>query len=308
MSYPVAAGSPQYSGSMIPNAIWSGKLLVKFYAATVLAQIANTEYEGEISSQGDKVIIRTTPTITIRDYSKGQKLQTEQPEPSTVELLIDKGKYWNFVADDVDKYQSDYDFIEDWTRDASEQLKIAIDTDVLGTVYADVHASNQGATAGVKSASYNMGASGSPYALDKTNVLDFLVDMGSVMDEQNVPESDRFAVIPIWMANLINKSDLKNAEFSGDGTSIIRTGRIGEVANMTLYKSNLLATTADGSGHTAYNMIAGQKSGLTFASQLLENESLRTGDTFGTLFRGLQVYGYKTVKPEALVWGYVYKA
>ena len=40
---PVAGGHPQLSGITIPNAIWSGKLLVKFYEATVLGEIANTE-------------------------------------------------------------------------------------------------------------------------------------------------------------------------------------------------------------------------------------------------------------------------
>lgn len=47
MAVTAAAGTPQYSGTFIPE-IWSGKLLVKFYAATVLAAISNTDYEGEI--------------------------------------------------------------------------------------------------------------------------------------------------------------------------------------------------------------------------------------------------------------------
>lgn len=304
---PVAAGHTQLSGVTIPNALWSGKLLVKFYEATVLAAISNTEYEGEISSFGDKVIIRSTPTITIRDYSKGQNLQTQRPEPSTTELLIDKAKYWQFIVEDVDKFQSDYDYVNDWARDASEQLKIAIDTDVLGTVYADVHASNTGATAGAVSGIYDMGTSGSPVAVDKTNVVDYIADMGSVLDEQNVPESDRFLVIPVWMANLIKKSDLKDASLSGDGTSMLRNGRLGMLDRFTLYQSNLLARTTDGA-NTVTNMIFGHKSALTFASQLTESESLRAESTFGQLFRGLQVYGYKVVKGEALGKFYAYKA
>jgi len=53
------APTPAYSGAastsiFIPE-IWSGKLIEKFYAATVLAAIANTDYEGEIRNQGDKV-------------------------------------------------------------------------------------------------------------------------------------------------------------------------------------------------------------------------------------------------------------
>lgn len=301
-----AAGYPQYSGSVVPNAIWSGKLLVKFYEATVLADISNTEYEGEIATMGDKVIIRTTPSITIRDYTKGQQLQIENLDPGTSELDIDKGKYWAFLCEDVDKLQSDYDYINDWTRDASEQLKIKIDTDALGSVYADVHAKNQGASAGAISGGYNLGASGAPVQLDKTNVIDYLADLGSVLDEQNNPESERWAVIPAWMSNLIKKSDLKDASVSGDGTSIMRNGRLGMIDRFTLYQSNLLSTTVDGST-TVTNIIAGHKSGLTFASQLLENEVIRSEKFFGNLVRGLQVYGLKTIKPEAVVWGYAYK-
>lgn len=300
MAVNAAAGHPQYSGSVVPNAIWSGKLLVKFYEATVLASIANTEYEGEIADQGDKVIIRTTPSITIRDYSKGGNLQTERPEPETVELTIDKGKYWQFVADDVDKFQSDYNYIDDWTRDASEQLKITVDTDVLGSIYADASASNSGATAGVTSSSYNMGTEASPVTLDKTNILDYIVDMGNVLDEQNVPETGRWLTLPVWACGLLKQSDLKDAALMGDPTSVLRNGQIGMIDRFTVYRSNLLKVVNNGTDYVTHIM-AGHKTGLTFASQMLNSETLRAESTFGTLVRGLQVYGYKVIKPESLV-------
>lgn len=307
MPYPVASGIPQLSGSAVPNVLWSTKLLIKFYAATVFGEIANTEYEGEIANHGDSVTIRTTPTVTVKDYVKGQDLDIERPEGTTIDLLIDKGKYWNFSADNVDVYQSDYDFVEDWTRDASEQLKIKIDTSILAAIYADAHASNAGNSAGKISTNLKMGASGSPLALDKSNILEHIVDINTVLDEQDVPESDRYCVLPAWACGLIKKSDLKDASLSGDDTSVIRNGKIGMIDNMMIYKSNLLARTVDGA-NTVTNIIAGQKSALTFASQLLENGVIDSERTFGKLFRGLQVYGYKVIKPEALVHSYAYQA
>src|SRR3954468_24560624 len=89
-----AQPSPAYSGTFIPE-IWSGKLIEKFYATTVLAAISNTDYQGEITNQGDKVHIRTRPTITIRDYQAGQSLLVERPASNIVDLTIDKGKYFN---------------------------------------------------------------------------------------------------------------------------------------------------------------------------------------------------------------------
>jgi len=127
--------------------------------------------------------------------------------------------------------------------------------------------------------------------------------MGSVLDEQNVPTSDRWVVLPIWAINLLLLSDLKDASLTGDPVSTIRNGKVGKIADFTVYKSNLLNVISG----SKTNIIAGHKSALTFASQLLNSETLRAESTFGTLVRGLQVYGYKVVKPEALVHGVITK-
>lgn len=290
--------------------IWSTKLVTKFYESTVLAAIANTDYEGEITKDGDKVIIRTTPDISVNDYNKGMDLVYETPESPSVELLIDHGKYFAASLDDVDKVQSDLPLMDKWSTDAAEQMKIAIDRDVLGSIFADVDAANTGAAAGKVSGSYNLGATGAPVSLDKTNVIDYLVDLSSVLTEQDVPTTDRWVVIPDWMSNLIKKSDLKDASMTGDGKSILRNGRIGMIDNFTIYVSNLLAYTNEGSAPVkkAAHVIAGHKSALTFASQMTEMESLRNPSRFGDLMRGLQVYGYELIKPEAAAHLYAVKA
>jgi len=308
--YPVAPGvrNIQASTMRYVPAIYSGKLLVKYYARSVIAAISNTDYEGEIKEQGDTVYIRSIPSITIRDHKKGQALHHEQPSSTPVTLLIDKGKYWAFATNKVDDKQTDIKkYTDKWTDDASKQLKIQVDTDVLGDVYADAHASNQGATAGAISADLNLGVSGTPVAVTKTNVLEYIVYMGQVLDEQNVPDEGRWIVIPAWLASCIKLSDLKDASLAGDGTSILRNGRLGMIDTFTLYKSNLLSTTADGSGNTCTNVLFGINDALTFATQLVENDNLKNPFGFGTLFRGLQVFGYKVVKPEALGWFYCYK-
>lgn len=307
MPIQAATGTPSHSGTMIPE-VWSGKLLVKYYEATVLADISNTDYEGEIKSQGDTVHIRTTPTIVIKDHIKGQKLDHQTPEPELVDLMIDKGKSWSFLSDDLDKAQADYAYVDSWTTDSSEQMAIAIDTDVLAVAYADAHAKNKGLDAGKVSGGYNLGTTGTPLAIDKSNIVDTVTDLGSVMSEQNLPREGRWVVLPEVFCNKILKSDLKDASLSGDGTSIARNGRVGLIANITIYASNLLNTTAD-SGKTVFNSIFGHKSGLTFASQLIQNEGpMRHPDYFGDFYRGLQIYGFKVIKPEAIGHLYAYAA
>ena len=300
MAFPVAPGRPNYSGNFIPE-IWSGKLIENFYDATVLAAISNTDYEGEIKGQGDTVNIRTQPNITIRDYVKGQNLVVENPDKPKLQLLIDKGEYFACVEDDIDKVQSDINLMDTWSKDASEQMKIKIDQRVLTDMLPDISAQNKGATAGRISAAFNLGTSVSPLTVTKdgagatTPVTDLIVDMGTVLDESNCPESGRFLVIPARMAGLIKKSELKDASLSGDSQSIMRNGRLGMIDRFTVYVSHNLNVSSG-----KFSIIAGTKMGLTFASQMTEMESIRAESTFGDIIRGLQVYGYKVVKPEAL--------
>lgn len=295
--YPVAAGQTSFSGVYTPE-IWSGKTLIKFYMATVFGDIANTDYEGEIKSHGDTVHIRTIPDITIRDYTAGQKLTYESPNGTVVDLLINKGKYYAMAIKDVERMQSDLPYVEKWSDDAGQQMGIKIDASILADVYSDAHASNKGATAGLKSSAYNMGVTGTPALVDETNILDYIVDMGSVLDEQSVPATERYLVLPPLLCGMIKKSDLKDASLSGDGTSMLRNGRLGTIDRFMLYVSNQLATAVSGTEH---NVIAGHKSAITFASQMTENETLKNPDDFGDLMRGLQVYGYKVIKSESLI-------
>ncbi len=42
--------SPTYSGGFIPQ-LWSNKLNAKFYANTMLSEVSNTDWEGEIKTK-----------------------------------------------------------------------------------------------------------------------------------------------------------------------------------------------------------------------------------------------------------------
>ncbi len=290
--------SPAYSGIFIPQ-IWSGKLIEKFYAATVLAAIANTDYEGEIRNMGDTVKIRTKPTITIRSYQVDQPLVVERPSSNLVTLNISNAEYFNEILDDVMEIQSDLNLMSMWADDASEQMKIVIDTAVLATLDAGVVAANKGLTAGAISQAINLGTTGSPVALTPNNVLNYIVDLGTVLDEQNIPETGRWLTLPPWVAGMIKKSDLRNASISGDGISLLRNGRIGMIDRFMLYSSNLLPTATEGSA-TATRIFAGHPHGLTFASQISNVETLRSEQAFGTLLRGMQVYGSQVLDGIAL--------
>jgi hypothetical protein len=300
MAIATATGVPSYSGVLIPE-LWHGKWNVKFYDATLLAAIANTDYQGAISKQGDKVIIRNLPDIEIGDYVIGQSLPPSQrPVASTIELLIDKAKYFRFAIDDIDAVQTDMELMNSWMDDATQQSKIVIDTDILGGMVADVAAGNQGATAGVNSALFNLGTATASVGITTANAVDYLLALGTVLDEQNIPEQGRFVVLPPWFVNRLKRSELKQAYLTGDSVTPLRNGKVGMIDRFEVYSSNLQSTGTDNASKVYTNIIAGHKVATTFASQMTKMESIRAESSFAQQVRGLQVYGYKVVKPEAL--------
>jgi hypothetical protein len=296
MAYPVAPGYTQYSGNFIPE-IWSGKLQAKFYKTTVFSEISNNDWEGEIKGQGDKVKIRTIPTITISNYTKGMNLTNQVPDSAPVELNIDQGKYFSLVLDDVDAVQTDLKLMDIFTNDATEQMKIAIDGDILNGTKAAAVAANKGNTAGVISGNLVLGTDAAPRSVTSSTILDLFLDAGQALDEQNVPETGRWLVIPSWMAAMVKRSDLKQAYLTGDSVSPLRNGKLGMIDRFMVYVSNNLPKTNDGDSY----LMAGTKDAITFASQMTNVETIRSTATFGNIVRGLNVYGYGVIKPEALV-------
>ena len=323
--YPVTGSgvfdtTPSYSGAFIPT-LWSGKLLAKFYQNTMLSEVTNTDYEGELKNQGDTVRIRLAPSISISDYTVGQSLSYEVPTPSFQDMQVNKGKYFGVQVNDVLAYQSDMSLMNMFTEDAAKQLKIAIENEVFfnSFVTEGPAAANEGATAGAISAAYNLGTDTAP--IDQAtpeNVLKAILRMSTALDEQNVPEDGRYLIITPFDRHLLMQSSIAQAYFSGDNSSTVRTGKIGMLDRFSVYVSNLLpkgaaakalvAGLSAASGGASLTdakarrtMIAGTKAATSFAMTINKTEPLRNQTDFGDIVRGLAVYGRKVTKPEALV-------
>jgi hypothetical protein len=288
----------------------------------MMTEIANTSWEGEIKNQGDSIRIRTAPSITINDYAgAGTTLASEVPVPIFQDLQINKGKYFSVQVNDVLAHQADMDLMNMFTDDAAKQLKIAIENECFFQwfVTEGAAAANKGASAGAISASYGLGTDTVPVnQATSGEMLKMILRMSAALDEQNVPEEGRWLIMSPHDRHILMQSDIAQAYFTGDQSSIVRTGKIGMLDRFTVYVSNLLpkgttskatvaGLTATSAGATLSNakprrmMVAGTSDAVSFASQITKTEPLRNQTDFGDIVRGLSVYGRKVVKPEALV-------
>lgn len=305
MAYPNAIGQPNNSGGSIPH-LYAMKLLIAFYAATVFGAIATTEYEGELKDKGDKLTIRTLPDVDFHDHVDGQDLEYQNLSPGEISLLIDKGKYWALNLNAVNMHQIDYPAMEKWSNHASIGLKVAVDSDVLANTYLAAHAANRGNTAGAISGGLTLGTTGTPVALTRATILEWIIEQAGVaMDEQNAPDEGRWMLLPSWACGLLKTSDLRDASISGE-KSTLRNGRIGMIDRFEIYQTNNLSTVTDGPNQVT-NAMFGHKCAIAFASQMIKTETLPNPKAFGDLMRSLHVYGYKVIKPEALGHGYIRK-
>jgi hypothetical protein len=268
--------------NFIPE-VFSKLLQAKFYKKSILPAISNTDYEGEISGQGEKVTIRTVPAVTINNYAG--TITTQELTTAKVEMLIDKAKYYSFKVDDVLAAQADINMLEGASSDASEGMRIAVETDVLA-------ASVTGAT-----------TIGSQTTITAANILAQILAMSTDLDELNIPEEGRFIVLNPAQVSLLKQSELRQAYLTGDGTSPLRNGKVGMVDRFNVYQSNMLYKPASGSDAGYTHVLAGHPKALSFASQFTNTETVRMESTFGDQVRGLKVFGSKVVTPDALVVG-----
>lgn len=286
----------------------------------MMSELFNMDYQGQFKSKGDTIRIRTQPDVTIRDYEVGSNLQYEVPVPGYIDMQIDKGKYFGVQVSDVHEYQSDMSLMDNFTEEASKQLKIAIEDEVFFSAFVTQgpHADNEGATAGAIAENYNLGTDTAPIDVSNPNaILQAVLRMSSVLDEQNIPEDGRWLIMTPYMRHVLLQSDIAATFFSGDSTTMQRTGKIGQIDRFTTYVSNLLphaeagkalvpALTATSTGEAVANakkralMVAGTKHAVSFAATIEKTEPMRNPTDFGDIVRGLSIYGRKVVKPEAL--------
>ena len=268
--------------NFIPE-IFSKLLQAKFYAASVLPAISNGDYEGEISGQGDKVVIRTVPAVTINDYAGS--ITTQELTTAKVELLIDKAKYYSFEVQDILQAQSNIDLLEGASNDAAEGMRVAVETEVLSGVVT-------GAT-----------TIGSQTTITASNILTSILSMATSLDSLNIPEEGRFLVVSPEFVSLLKQSELRQAYLTGDDTSPLRNGKVGMVDRFTVYQSNMLYTPGSGTDSGYTHVLAGHPKAISFASQFTNTETIRMETKFGDAVRGLKVFGSKVVVPDALCVG-----
>ena len=322
MAFGSAAGYGNLpSGNFTPQ-IFSQKVLKFFRRASVAEDITNTDYTGEIENFGDTVNIIKEPTITVSSYTRGSVVNTQDLADDQITLTVDQANAFAFKIDDIEERQSHINFEALATSSGAFSLKRKYDANVLQAISDGAGiagADDASLSGGLTTTNTSLGTASSPINVEADDAgINLMLLMARVLDDQSVPEENRwFVAPPIFYEKMFQAGNkIAEVQVTGDASSNLRNGLAtpGTLAGFTCYKSTALNSTGGTDQVTLTGVatdssenviLAGHISSTATASHIAKTEVVRSTESFSDVVRGLHVFGRKVLRPEAIVRGVI---
>jgi len=141
-----------------------------------------------------------------------------------------------------------------------------------------------------------------PLTVAKATIFDYIVDLQTKLDEDEIPEDDRWVVLPPIISNLLVKSSQLQTAVDTAYEDVIKKGIVGYVAGFKVYKNNQVS----GNNTNGFKCLAGHKSFITFAMAFTESGVEPFIGGFGQNFKGLNCYGAKVVDERRKAGAYLF--
>ena len=132
MAFQTAPGYGNLPNGNFSPVIYSKKVQLAFRKKTVVGDITNSDYFGEISNMGDTVRIIKEPEISVSAYARGTQIQAQDLDDEDFSLVVDKSNYFAFKMDDIETAHSHVNFMDLATNRAAYRLADQYDQEVLG--------------------------------------------------------------------------------------------------------------------------------------------------------------------------------
>ena len=286
--------------------IWAKVILAALQKKLVYGSpmVVNNDYEGEISGPGDAVHITQFGDPTISNYTLGSTITYQALVDAGLTLTISQANTFSFAIDDVDRRQAAGDMQAYLEGRAAYQLANTADQYIAG-LYTSVASGNVLASTGAPLTPL-------PYAGSTSHPADFYIDvlepLKVILDQNNVPDDDRYIIVPPWALSLISQTQafVSVTDMQGDPSQTFQRGFAGMVSGFSVLKSNNVPQpVSGGAGTGVWAIQAGHPMALTYAEQIAETEALRLQSTFADGVRGLHVYGALLTRPDCVAVAYV---
>ncbi len=132
MAFQSAANYGNLPNGVFSPTIFSQKVQKQFRKESVVEDITNTDYFGEISSYGDSVKIIKEPEIVVNSYARGTQLTSQDLIDEDFTLIIDRANSFQFRVDDIEEKHAHVNWLSLASDRAGYKMKDKFDKDVLG--------------------------------------------------------------------------------------------------------------------------------------------------------------------------------
>ena len=322
MAFGTAAGYGNLpSGNFAPE-IFSQKVLKFFRRASVVEDITNTDYAGEIENFGDTVRIIKEPTVTVSSYTRGSVVNAQDLADDQITMVVDNANAFAFKIDDIEERHSHVNFEALATSSGAFALKRKYDANVLQAISDGAGlagADDASLSGGLTTTNSALGTASAPINVETDDAgINLMLLMARTLDDQSVPEENRwFVAPPIFYEKMFQAGNkIAEVQVTGDASSPLRNGLAipGTLAGFRCYKSTALNSTAGTDQVTLTGVatdasenviLAGHMSSTSTASHIAKTEVVRSTESFSDVIRGLHVFGRKVLRPEAVVRGII---
>lgn len=268
----------QNLANFIPE-VWSKKLEVIFDNKCVMKPLVSRKYEPD-ASFGDTIHVQRVGDFTIQDYVRNQVMEMEQSTVTDDTLLINQQKYHYFGVDRLDKRQSLVSIMPEYVERQGVAIAETIDARLLSH-YTDALAANV------------LGSTTAPETINASNVYDIFVEMGERLDNQNVFDGDRNAVIVPAVRSAILKSDQLTKRGTVMVDETIKNGKIGTFAGFNLHITTNMSQVSG-----TYPIMFFQKEFIQYVEQYSQLVGEQPDGTFVDAMKMIKLYGSKVFNPE----------
>lgn len=276
----------------------------------------NREWEGEIRAFGDVVRISlpnaNAVTVAIVPGTAGQRAADVCPNktgvsPTQKTLEINNIATFAMEFSDVDQVQSQFNLLDGYSAIAMQKLGDLKDRQVMVALIK---------TTGVNA----IGTAAAPVEVSKDTIYDTLVDARVLLTEKGALAADGYysfkgnneetvflapvlTVTPKIYGMMLKSTQLTHPTANAD--EVITRGEKSMMAGFEIDQNTVLMgiTSTDVTGLAANTeiAIAATKMAVTYANQYTKVEKLRDPDCFADIIRGLELYGFAVIHPEAAV-------
>ena len=132
MAFASASGYTNLPNGNFSSVIYSKKVQLAFRKSTVVGDVTNSDYFGEIANQGDTVKIIKEPEVSVSAYTRGATIAAQDLADADFSLVVDKSNYFAFKMDDIEEAHSHVNFMDLATNKAAYRLSDQYDQEVLG--------------------------------------------------------------------------------------------------------------------------------------------------------------------------------